>query len=566
MFLREHLYLIILCTTAVVSSYVALIAWARREVTISTRPFVRLMGAIAVYAAAAASEIAQSVDLLIFWSTLEYVASNTIIVFYLTFALYFAGFESWLVPRHRLLLWIVPVINIAAVMTNRWHQLVWAGFTLDADSSYLNVIHHGPVYYWIAACFYMYIVTGTLFVTRSALRSSALHRQQAAAIVVGSLSPLLAGTLFTLGFSPKHANILPMSFLVTGFIYFANLFQFRLFDLLPVARNILIERMNDGVLVVNRENCIIDINPAARRYTRSPKVAWAGEKIERVFSEWQEIVRYCHSASDLSTHVIARPRTPCYVEVRVTYLRDHKQRVTGKILVLRDITQKHQSQLQIQQTNTDLTLKLEQIQKLQTQLKEQAIRDSLTGLFNRRYFEETLPAERTKAERASTSLSIVLMDIDYFKKVNDTYGHLAGDRALQVVSDLVHQQIRASDIACRYGGEEFILAMPNMPLADAYQRAEHIRQAIRGTVIDADGVSFQVTVSMGLGAFPNFPGELRELLKRVDQALYVAKTNGRDRIEIANEKTLIISKLGELENAIASSRTGNIPRAQKTFA
>ncbi|MGC1216489.1 MAG: diguanylate cyclase [Phormidesmis sp.] len=490
MFLRENLYVIILCMTAIVSSCVALTAWVRRDVTVSTRPLVWLMGAIAAYAAAAAaSEIAQSVH-----------------------------------------------------------------------------IYHGAGDYWIATCFYTYVVTGSLWVTRSALRSSRLHQQQAVIIVAGSLLPLIAGTLFTLGISPHHANILPMSFLITGLIYFANLFQFHLFDLLPVARDVLIERMNDGVLVVNRKNCVVDINPAAREYVRSPKGACSGQKIERVLESWPEIVQYCHLAHDLSSHVIAKPQIPRYVEVRVTYLRDRKQRVTGKILVLRDITQNHQSQLQIRQVNTNLRLKLEQIQTLQAQLKEQAIRDSLTGLFNRRYFEETLPAERTKAERAGTTLSLVLMDIDHFKKVNDTYGHLAGDRALQVVSNLVHQQIRASDIACRYGGEEFILAMPNMPLAEAYQRAESIRKAIKKAVIEVDGASFQVTISMGLGAFPDFPGELRELLKRVDQALYVAKANGRDRIEIANEKTVIISKLSELENAIASSRTGNISRPQKTCA
>ncbi len=567
MFLHENLYVIILCVTAIVSSCVALTAWMRREVTVSARSFVWLAGAIALYAtAAAASEAAQTVRQLFFWNTLEYVAANGLIAFYLTFTLYFAGFERWLIPRRRLLIWIVPVVNVMTVLSNRWHQLVWTGFTLHPTSSHLNVIHHGVGHYWIVTCFYTYVVTGSLLVTRSALRSSHLHQQQAVTIVAGSLPPLVAGTLLTLRLSPPQANILPMSFLVTGLIYFANLFQFRLFDLLPVARNVLIERMNDGVLVVNQENCVVDINLAARAYVRSPKAACSGQKIERVLASWPEIVHHCYSAHDLSSHIIAKPQVPCYIEVRVTYLRNQKQRVTGKILTLRDITQNHQSRLQIRQVNTDLRLKLEQIQKLQTQLKEQAIRDGLTGLFNRRYFEETLPAERTKAERAGTDLSIVLMDIDHFKKVNDTYGHLAGDRALQVVSDLVRQQIRASDIACRYGGEEFILAMPNMSLAEAYQRAEHIRRAIKQTVIEVDGVSFQVTVSMGLGAYPDFSGELRELLKRVDQALYVAKANGRDRIEIANEKTLIISKLSELESAIASSRTGNIARSHKTVA
>ena len=94
-----------------------------------------------------------------------------------------------------------------------------------------------------------------------------------------------------------------------------------------------------------------------------------------------------------------------------------------------------------------------------------------------------------------------------------------------------------------------------MPITEAYQRAENIRLALKETTIEFDGIQFQITTSMGIDAYPDFPGSQRELLKRIDQALYVAKANGRDRIEVANEKTAVISKLSELERAVASSRT-----------
>lgn len=562
MLLLENPYVVILCLTAIVSSCVALTAWVRREGTLSAQPFIWLMVAIAIYAAAAAaSELSPSVQRLVWWTTLEHVASNSVVAFYLTFTLYFTGFKPWLIRRRQALIWLVPVLNVLLVITNQWHGLVWTGFTIHPNNSHLNIIHHGPGYYWIATCFYIYVVTGSAFVSRSALRSSHLHRRQAITVVAGSVPPLLAGTLFTLGLSPEHANILPMSFLFTGGIYFASLFRFRLFDLLPVARDTLVEYMDDGVLVVNHEGCVIDMNPAARQYTQRRKSACTGSKIEDVLSDWPEIVHHCHTAQNRTSHVVHRPDTPCYIEVRVTFFFDHKRRFIGKLLVLRDITQNHRDQLQIEQANINLSLKLEQIQALQTQLKEQAIRDGLTGLFNRRYFEESLPAEITKAQRAGSSLSIVLMDIDYFKKVNDTYGHLAGDEALRVFAALLRQHIRKSDIACRYGGEEFILAMPDMPLVEAYQRAENIRRAFKSIKIEFDGLSFSATISMGLGAYPDYAGTQQELLKRIDQALYVAKANGRDRIEVANEKTVLISKFSELENVIASSRTGSLPTA-----
>ena len=556
MLLYENIYAVILCLTAIVSCCVALTAWIRRDITVSTRPFIWLMCAIAAYAiAAAGSEVSRSVKHLMMWSTLEYAASSSVTALYLTFALYFTDMRQWLTPRRRLFIWLIPICNVQMVLSNDLHGLVWTDFTLHLNDPHLNVIHHGHGYYWIAVCFYVYVLTASILVAKAALKSSThLYRRQALTIIAGSLPPIIAGTLFTLGLSPEHANILPMSFLGTGLVYFASLFSVRLFDLLPIARDTLIERMNDGGLVINRDHRILDINPAAREFVKT-SASCTGKKIEQVLSEWPDIIHYCYTADDLSSAIIERPSVPQYIETRVTYLRNRRLETTGKLIVLRDITENHHNQLQLQQANQELTFQLNQIQKLRDQLKEQAIRDGLTGLFNRRYFEETLPAELTKAERAGTSLSVVLMDIDYFKKVNDTYGHLAGDLALQTFAELLQTHIRKSDIVCRYGGEEFILAMPNMPITEAYQRAENIRLALKETTIEFDGIQFQITTSMGIDAYPDFPGSQRELLKRIDQALYVAKANGRDRIEVANEKTAVISKLSELERAIASSRT-----------
>jgi len=564
MLLYENIHVVILCLTAIVSSCVALTAWIRRDTTVSTKPFIWLMCAIAAYAVTAAgSEASHSSQQMMLWVTLEYVASSSIMGLYLTFVLYFTGMRRWLTPHRRLLIWLVPIINIQLVLSNHLHGKVWTDFTLYPDDPHRNVIQHGHGYYWIAACFYIYVLTASILVAKAAVQSTYLYRRQAITVVAGSLPPIIAGSLFALGLSPGHANILPMSFLGTGIIYFASLFSARLFDLLPVARDTLIERMNDGVLVINREHRILDINPAARRFAKA-STPCTGKKIEQVLSEWQDIVRYCYTAEDLTGTIVERPsalqergtqaKGTQYIEIRMTHLHNRRQEMTGKLVVLRDITENHRNQLQLQQANQELTAQLSQIQKLRDQLKEQAIRDRLTGLFNRRYFEETIPAELTKAERSGTSFSIVLIDIDHFKKVNDTYGHLAGDIALQTFSDLLQKHIRKSDIACRYGGEEFILAMPNMPLAEAYQRAENIRLALKATTIEFDGIQFGITASMGIEAYPNFQGPQRELLKRIDQALYVAKANGRDRIEIANEKTLVINKLSELESVIRQQR------------
>ncbi|NJM98286.1 MAG: GGDEF domain-containing protein [Phormidesmis sp. RL_2_1] len=237
---------------------------------------------------------------------------------------------------------------------------------------------------------------------------------------------------------------------------------------------------------------------------------------------------------------------PVHINLRLTMLRNHRQNITGKLLVIRDVTTLYQTQLDLQQMNiiqqqTQLNLKqtnealesrLRENEALQHQLKEQAIRDGLTGLFNRRYFEETLLAEFAKARRSQWPLAIILLDVDYFKQINDTYGHQAGDRVLQVFAEVIGHHVRISDIVCRYGGEEFIIALPGMTLEEAARRAQRLRLELSETVIRYRDQMITATVSGGVGALPEHSGSQDGLISAVDKALYEAKRNGRDRIHI----------------------------------
>ena len=220
-----------------------------------------------------------------------------------------------------------------------------------------------------------------------------------------------------------------------------------------------------------------------------------------------------------------------------------------------NITQQQQDQLKIRQANAELTRQLAENQALRKQLEEQAIRDGLTQLFNRRYFEESIPAEFAKAKRSGQPLSMILLDIDHFKRINDTYGHLAGDYALRTFASTIQQQIRESDIACRYGGEEFVVAMPNMPLEEACNRADSIRRAFKNTSLEFEGRRFSATVSIGVGTIPDASGvhmldHPDHLLQKVDQALYRAKEKGRDRIETILPSNPRTRRQIQLEDAI----------------
>ncbi len=172
--------------------------------------------------------------------------------------------------------------------------------------------------------------------------------------------------------------------------------------------------------------------------------------------------------------------------------------------------------------------------RLRDSLRSQSIVDGLTGLFNRRYMEETLDLELARATRGRREIGIIMLDIDHFKSLNDSCGHDAGDALLRALAGLLRTRVREGDIACRFGGEEFILILPEAALDLARHRAEEIREAMRQLRVSHRGrVIGPITVSAGVAAFPDHGKTSEGLLQAADAALYRAKAEGRDRVRAA---------------------------------
>ena len=170
--------------------------------------------------------------------------------------------------------------------------------------------------------------------------------------------------------------------------------------------------------------------------------------------------------------------------------------------------------------------------KLRETLYLQSVHDPLTGLFNRRYMDETLIRELQRAIREKKPLCVAMLDLDFFKHFNDTNGHEAGDEILKFIGALFKENFRESDIACRYGGEEFLVVMVNSNLSDAYERLDHIRIALKNEKIHfRDRVLPPITVSIGVAEAPRQGATVNDIIRAADEALYVAKQSGRDRVE-----------------------------------
>ncbi len=195
------------------------------------------------------------------------------------------------------------------------------------------------------------------------------------------------------------------------------------------------------------------------------------------------------------------------------------------------------SEQALHHANADLQAQLLENQHLQIQLKEQANRDPLTGLYNRRYLDSTLAREMARCKREGHRLWLMLIDLDHFKNINDQHGHQAGDEVIKSLARLLHDQARADDIACRFGGEEFLLLLPNMTLAVALARAEQWRQAFADTVTEVNDQRLQATLSIGMADYPMNGLTPEDLIGNADRALYRAKSQGRNCV-IAFSKTV----------------------------
>jgi diguanylate cyclase (GGDEF)-like protein/PAS domain S-box-containing protein len=215
-------------------------------------------------------------------------------------------------------------------------------------------------------------------------------------------------------------------------------------------------------------------------------------------------------------------------EVSMELVRDEDGTPLHIQCVVRDISDRKLDEQALQSANQKLRRQLSKIKTLQEQLRDQAVRDSLTGLYNRRFLEETLIREFQRARREKGTICLIMVDIDGFKAFNDTYGHDGGDLLLRRWGEFVRSEIRSSDISFRYGGEEFLVVMPGASLEKGTERAEYLRTTFEGLDIRHMGVPLRATLSLGVAVFPRHGGCWEEVLHAADRALYAAKSAGKN--------------------------------------
>jgi diguanylate cyclase (GGDEF)-like protein/PAS domain S-box-containing protein len=200
----------------------------------------------------------------------------------------------------------------------------------------------------------------------------------------------------------------------------------------------------------------------------------------------------------------------------------------------RDITIRKQAEMELLLANEKLRSHLTEIEDLHVILREQALHDPLTGLYNRRYMEDALRKEHGRAAREGYPIGVALLDMDELKTINDTYGHALGDKALIILSEKLRELTRFEDIICRYGGDEFLVILYNTSLENAFKRVEEWRRVVEETPLPFNDQTLQITFTAGVAAYPMHGKDLEEVLHVADDALYHAKNSGRNFVKAAD--------------------------------
>jgi diguanylate cyclase (GGDEF)-like protein/PAS domain S-box-containing protein len=212
----------------------------------------------------------------------------------------------------------------------------------------------------------------------------------------------------------------------------------------------------------------------------------------------------------------------------ISSVRDEEGKILNYIGVKNDITKRKQAEFDLKKANKLLKDRLETIMDLQKQLKEQAIRDPLSNLYNRRFLLERIDNDFEMARRNKQPLSIAMLDIDLFKSINDAYGHFAGDAAIQALAKLLQKELRKTDLICRYGGDEFMVVLFDCDPAKAMSVIENIRRIFNSDSINSENTRINLSLSAGISTFPADGDNFENVLARADAALYFSKNNGRN--------------------------------------
>ncbi|MTD31161.1 histidine kinase N-terminal 7TM domain-containing protein [Planomicrobium sp. YIM 101495] len=474
--------------------------------------FILYTGAIVIYCFAAAFALsATNVEQAKLWTIIQYIGMPASTALGLVFIMHYLGIKlTW---KSQFALFVIPVMSFLMVATNDWHHLHYRIFEIDPALGAPFIHVEIGIWYIVHGIYTCVCLFGAvLLILLRWKETEVTYRPQLMALLYGQLIPLGAGFVYLLGLRPQGVDPVPMALCLSSLLYLWAISSARLFALMPVAKDAIFNSINDGVIVLDESHRLIEFNRASKQMFPALDKSFFGRDFETVWKElsgkafpfeWKtEIAQELQLKTDQSERVY---------QVRISSLQ-HANTAKGLLLILNDITEE---------------------KNLKMKLEELVYYDDLTGIYNRRAFFAQSNRQLASAKEQGVHFTIVLIDIDHFKRVNDTYGHHVGDRLLRHIVKVCEEQLEEGMLFARYGGEEFVLVLEGLDAAAGQELAERLRRQIEQTSLETATGVISVTLSSGVAELSQEDGEsIDQLLNKADLALYAAKRQGRNRVEV----------------------------------
>lgn len=349
----QYAIILPLYAATAISLTITLIAWRRRSAE-GSLPFALLLAAAAEWALAySLSLISKGKALQLFWIRVRYLGIVIVPVAWFTFALLQTGHGKWLTRRALILLAIEPLSILLLVWTNEWHHLYWAEVYQESLGPFVIIGVTRGIFYLVHVVYsYLLIISGSILLIQMVIRSPHLYRRQSLVALFGAIGPFVGDILstFELLGDFSQLDLTPFFFSLTGLAMTWAFFRFRLLDIIPVARDAVIESMSDGVLVLDAENRIVDINPVGAGIIECDASEIIGQMAEQVLSPWPDLIERYRSIPETHTEIsVGEGVVRTYFDLRISPLRDWRNRLTGRLIVFRDITKRKEMEKALQE-------------------------------------------------------------------------------------------------------------------------------------------------------------------------------------------------------------------------
>jgi len=446
-----------------------------------------------------------------FWNQFQYFGLPFISVLWLSVALLYTKTVYSLKLKMALLLFAVPVISFFIRLTNHWHHLFYTEWEMRQFFGYYDLYMERGFWYYVNISYTILCLLLTVIIYFIGHRKNKVGytRSQFLVFLFASLLPLVGIILVLFAFDEwsidYSALIMPVSLLIISF----GILKYDFLEIRTLARETIFENSLDGMVVLGPGKRIIDYNKAAEKFFEAINISLNNYPIEEILGREPKLLEIFESrvSRDFSLVIDGEKR---FFEIDVVPLGDPQDEDVRMLKSIRDVTKER---------------------KIQEKLKYLATTDTLSGLNNRAEFMNRARREFTRAKMNNEELSLLIMDLDNFKAINDTFGHAAGDEVIREMGRIIKTNFRKTDIAGRLGGEEFAVVLKNTTLEEAMMVAEKFRETVANRIVNYREQDISFKVSIGLAALcdnTDIIYDIEDVLKMADDALYKAKAKGRN--------------------------------------